>query len=205
MSSGQKRRQQPVPGGAGDADSAPDQDAALSKHLRSKVIQAIATALIGDGTLPPAFPASPQVPLQSILPARRGTGGGGAVGGAGGARGTGRHASGSTTAGRRVTSQSARGANAIAAAAAYRDRDSSALASFGLTLVELDGLSVRQRYNRILEVAIGEAGHPDELAMRRAALEQVKAGAQHRPRKGSSTSRSGPLLHWRAHDPARTG
>lgn len=171
-------------GGAGALNSSPDQNGGQSSAF-DPVIQAIATALIGDD--PDArIPRVPQIPLQSILPARRrgsGGGGGGAAGGTGGVRGTGRRTSGSTTAGRRVTGQSARGANAIAAATAYRDRDASALASFGLTLIELDGLSVRQRYNRILEVAIGEAGHPDELAMRRAALEQVKAVLSTDPEK----------------------
>lgn len=160
-------------GGDTGSDGTSDQDSAETSPY-DPLVQAIATALIGDD--PDArLPHVPQVPIQSTLPARRGSGGGAGGGGVGGVRGTGRRVSGSTTVGRRVTSQSARGANAIAAAAAYRDRDVSALASFGLTLAELDGLSIRQRYNRILEVAIGEAGHPDEMAMRRAALEQVKA------------------------------
>lgn len=141
------------------------------------VVQAIANALIGDD--PDArLPSVPTVSLQSVLPARRSSGGGGGGGGGAGgsaARGSGRQHLGSGTSGRRITSQSSRGAAAIAAASAYRDRDPATLAAFGLTLDELDGLSVRQRYNRILEVAIGEAGHPDEHAMRRAALEQVKA------------------------------
>jgi hypothetical protein len=159
--------------GAGDGDGSADGE--TSPY--DPVAQAIATALIGDDP-DTRLPTVPTVSLQSLLPARRGSaGGGGGGGGAVGssARGSGRQHVGSGASGRRITSQSSRGAAAIAAASAYRDRDPATLASFGLTLGELDALSVRQRYNRILEVAIGEAGHPDEQAMRRAALEQVKA------------------------------
>jgi len=74
-----------------------------------------------------------------------------------------------------VPSQAARGGSAIGAAAAYRDRDADALAGYGLTLDELDALSPRMRCARILEVAIGQAGHPDEQAMRDASVAQVKA------------------------------
>jgi len=74
-----------------------------------------------------------------------------------------------------VTAQAARGGSAIGAAAAYRDRDADALAGYGLTLDELDALSPRMRCARILEVAIGPAGHPDEQAMRDASVAQVKA------------------------------
>ena len=74
-----------------------------------------------------------------------------------------------------MTSQAARGGSAIGAAAAYRDRDSATLAGYGLTLEELDELSPRMRCARILDIAIGQAGHPDEQAMRQASLEQIKA------------------------------
>ncbi len=74
-----------------------------------------------------------------------------------------------------MTSQAARGGSAIGAAAAYRDRDAAALAGYGLTLEGLDALSPRMRCARILEVAIGQAGHPDEQAMRDASVAQVKA------------------------------
>ena len=67
------------------------------------------------------------------------------------------------------------GGSAIGAATAYRDRDAAALAGYGLTLQELDALSPRMRCARILEVAIGQAGHPDEQAMRDASVAQVKA------------------------------
>ena len=89
---------------------------------------------------------------------------------AGGASGGGASSGG----GRRVTAQAARGGSAIGAATAYRDRDSATLAGYGLTLEELDALSPRMRCARILDVAIGQAGHPDEQAMRQASLEQIK-------------------------------
>lgn len=136
------------------------------------LITAIAEALIGED--PDARrPSVPTFPLSATLP-RRGSGrGGGTAGGGGG--GTGLAGGGSSSGARRVTSQAARGGNAIGAATAYRDRDAAALAGYGLTLDELDALSPRMRYGRILDVAIGQAGHPDEQAMRQASLEQIKA------------------------------
>ncbi|MGN5734715.1 hypothetical protein [Arthrobacter psychrochitiniphilus] len=74
-----------------------------------------------------------------------------------------------------MTSQAARGGNAIGAATAYRDRDAAGLAGYGLSLEELDALSPRMRCARILDTAIGLAGHPDEQAMRQASLEQIKS------------------------------
>ena len=66
------------------------------------------------------------------------------------------------------------GGSAIGVAVAYRDRDAEALASYGFTLEELDALSPRMRCARILDVAIGQAGHPDEQAMREASVAHVK-------------------------------
>lgn len=74
-----------------------------------------------------------------------------------------------------MTAQAARGGSAIGAATAYRDRDAAALAGYGMTLEELDALTPRMRCARILDVAIGQAGHPDEQAMREASLAQIKA------------------------------
>lgn len=131
------------------------------------LISAIAGALIGED--PDARrPAVPSFALSDMLP-RRGGGRGGSGGGGGGGGG-----GGSSSGGRRVTSQAARGGSAIGAAAAYRDRDAATLAGYGLTLEELDALSPRMRCARILDVAIGQAGHPDEQAMRQASLEQIK-------------------------------
>jgi hypothetical protein len=133
------------------------------------LLAAIAQALIGEDK-DARRPAVPSVPLPAVLP-RRGRGGGTGEGGSGGSIG----ASGSSSGGRRVTAQAARGGSAIGAAAAYRDRDAAALAAYGLTLEELDALSPRMRCARILDVAIGQAGHPDEQAMREASVAQVKA------------------------------
>lgn len=153
--------------GAG-ADDAPPQSGGDSAY--DPLISAIAGALIGED--PDARrPAVPTFSLSATLPHQVGGRGGG--GGAGGrTRGAG---GGSSSGGRRVTSQAARGGNAIGAATAYRDRDAATLAGYGLTLEELDALSPRMRYARILDIAIGQAGHPDEQAMRQASLEQIKA------------------------------
>lgn len=138
------------------------------------LITAIAEALIGED--PDARrPAVPTFPLSATLPRRGNSSGAGSAGGGGGGGGTGLAGGGSSSGARRVTSQAARGGNAIGAATAYRDRDAATLAGYGLTLDELDALSPRMRYGRILDVAIGQAGHPDEQAMRQASLEQIKA------------------------------
>lgn len=158
-------------GGSTDADAQEDSgsDQTVTSPADS-LIEAIAAALIAEDAAA-ARPKVPTVPLSRVLPRRRG----GSGGGGGGGGGSSRAGSGSSGTGRRITSQAARGGSAIGAAAAYRDRDADALAGFGLTLQELDALSPRQRCARILDVAIGEAGHPDEQAMRHAALEQMKA------------------------------
>lgn len=128
---------------------------------------AIAQALMGEDK-DARRPAVPSIPLPSVLPSRgSGAGGGGGSGGV--------VAGASSSGGRRMTAQAARGGSAIGAAAAYRDRDAGALAAYGLTLEELDALSPRMRCARILDVAIGQAGHPDEQAMREASVAQVKA------------------------------
>lgn len=151
-----------VDGDAGSVDGGAAYDALTS---------AIAAALLDEDTAARRRRVPP-VALGSVL-ARRGggRGGGGSGGGSGGVGPRG----GSSAGGRRITSQAGRGGAAIGAAAAYRDRDANALAEFGLTLDELDALTPRMRCARILDVAIGQAGHPDEQAMREASLAQIKA------------------------------
>jgi hypothetical protein len=156
--------------GGGDADVLPDgsspagpPDPAHEKAYDA-LVAALARALIGEDK-DARRPAVPSVPLSAVRP-RRGRGGGESGGGA---------VAGGSSGGRRVTAQAARGGSAIGAAAAYRDRDAGALAAYGLTLEELDALSPRMRCARILDVAIGQAGHPDEQAMREASVAQVKA------------------------------
>lgn len=164
--------------GPGDRDS--DGDDTSSDGVGSTdsaygpLVEAIATALIGEDT-DARRPSVPAFQLAAVLSRRGGgTGSAGAGGSAGGGGSTG-GGGGSSSGGRRVTAQAARGGSAIGAATAYRDRDAAALAGFGLTLEELDALSPRMRCARILDVAIGQAGHPDEQAMREASLAQVKA------------------------------
>jgi hypothetical protein len=136
--------------------------------------EALATALAMGLTRRPQNPPS----LSSLLPRRRP----GAGGGAGGVTGaTGSTSTGSTDGSgkspgrsRRVTREAARGGAAVGAAVAYRDRDAAALAQYGASLDELDALGPRQRNNAILNLVLGDAGHPDEAAVRVAALEQVK-------------------------------
>jgi hypothetical protein len=132
---------------------------------------AIASALLGEDT-DARRRRVPTVALGSVL-ARRG--GGRSSGGSGGGGGGVGPRGGGSVGGRRITSQAGRGGAAIGAAAAYRDRDANALAEYGLTLDELDSLTPRMRCARILDVAIGQAGHPDEQAMREASLAQIKA------------------------------
>ena len=159
-------------GDAVEAEVPPGEDSSAkspgiaSEDAYSALIAAIAQALTGEDK-DARRPAVPAVPLSAVLPRRgRGAGGDGGSAGAGGG--------GSSSGGRRVTAQAARGGSAIGAAVAYRDRDAEALASYGLTLEELDALSPRMRCARILDVAIGQAGHPDEQAMREASVAHVK-------------------------------
>ena len=152
---------------AGDSTGAGDDASPQSGEdsAYDPLISAIAGALIGED--PDARrPSVPTFSLSATLPHR---GGGRGSGGGSGGR-TGGSGGGSSSGGRRVTSQAARGGNAIGAATAYRDRDAATLADYGLTLEELDALSPRMRYARILDIAIGQAGHPDEQAMRQASL-----------------------------------
>lgn len=157
-----------------DDDVNGEDDATEHSGPYDQLVQAIAEALIGED--PDARrPAVPHVPLSWVLPAGRRSGGGGgggaASGGASDRDGGARSMSGT----RRVTSQAARGGSAIGAAIAYRNRDANALSEFGLSLQELDALSPRLRCARIMDMAIGQAGHPDEQALRQASLEQIKA------------------------------
>jgi hypothetical protein len=129
--------------------------------------QALAQAL-GHG-----LSRGPAGALGSVLP-RRGSGGGGAGGAGGGGGGSARNGGRKAGGGRQVLRQAERGGAAIGAATAYRDRDDAALGAFGTSLAALDAMSPRQRNNAILNLVLGDAGHPDEAAVRTAALEQVK-------------------------------
>jgi hypothetical protein len=130
---------------------------------------ALANALLGRkvSTTDPAT-----ISLASIRP-HRGAGGGGGAGGAGGG-GTSSRAGGGTGSRRSTLTLAARGGAAIGAAQAYRDRDQAALTEFGISLADLDAMSPRQRCAAILDAVLGEAAHPDEQAIRSAAIEEVK-------------------------------
>jgi hypothetical protein len=154
-------------GEGNDVDGLPDGGDAQVAALAG----ALAIALTGDDiTL-----RVPQtlLTLADLLP-RRGTGGGGGGGGAIRAEssGSGRASGGST---RSITRSAARGGAVIGSAFALRSGNREALAEFGLDLDELRSLGPLTQCSRILDVVLGEGGHPDEMALRAAAAEQLKA------------------------------
>jgi len=144
----------------------------------------IADALVDDD---PSL-AGPQAtedtyPLTDLLPRRPGVPGPSA-GGGGGASGrrrggtvrgetgsTGRRGAGSS---RSARQGAARGGAALGAAYALREGDAGALAAFGLDLEELRTLSPTRQCVRILDAVLGEGGHPDDYALRRAVAAAIK-------------------------------
>ena len=127
---------------------------------------------LGQALVPGYSPAAPP-PLPSLL--RRSAGGGAGGGGGGGASTPSGYSGRSGTRTSRVgAQQAARGGAAVGAAYAYRNRDADALSQYGISLAELDGLSVRMRCAKLLDLVLGDAGHPDEAAVRRAAAQQLK-------------------------------
>lgn len=112
----------------------------------------------------------PTIPRPRV-PGRRGAGAGGAGGAGGGSAGAGRSGSRST---RQVIGGASRGGATIGAAYALRNRDAQRLADYGLSLAEFDSLSPRARISRLVTLMIGDDGHPDDRAIRQAAMEQVK-------------------------------
>jgi len=127
---------------------------------------ALARALLGSAT-----GTATQPTLASLLPRRYGHGGTG-TGGAVGTPGTPGRPGGRS--GRQLQQQAARGGAAVGAATAYRQRDAAGLLQYGITLEELDALTPRMRCARLLDLVLGDAGHPDEAAVRKAAAQQVK-------------------------------
>lgn len=122
---------------------------------------ALAQALLGKH---PSNLVGSKVSLASVLPSR-----GSPAGSSSTSRSSGRPAS-----RRDILHHAARGGAVIGAASAYRDRDAGALREFGIELTKLDEMSPRNRCAAILDLVLGEAGHPDEQAIRRAAIEEVK-------------------------------
>lgn len=66
------------------------------------------------------------------------------------------------------------GGRAIAAAYAYDRGDADTLAGLGLDLAELQAMSLRQRCQAILDATMAAVDQPDDVAMRRAAVEILK-------------------------------
>jgi hypothetical protein len=170
--SGRADRGQPsqAPPSGGDASGPPADDVAAAAA-------ALAAALLGDD--PDARRPSVTFPLSALLP-RRGSAGGGGAGGAGGSGGDG--AGRSRTGGRAGTGShrgvvrgAARGAAAIGGAYALRAGDTAGLRDLGLDLNELATLPPRTQCARILDAILGDAGHPDDYALRRATAEHLKS------------------------------
>ena len=127
--------------------------------------------LLGQALTPGYSPAAPPL-LSTLLAHRPGHGSGSGGGGAGSSGGyTGRTGTRTSKVG---AQQAARGGAAIGAAYAYRNRDAAALGEYGISLADLDGLSARMRCAKLLDLVLGDAGHPDEAVVRRAAAQQVK-------------------------------
>lgn len=169
-------------GSGDDGDDAVGDDAGGDDAGGDDALAGVAGALADALAHDDAALSSPPAPLTltGLLPRRGRVGGGGGRGGAGtpggGIRGAGGGA-GRTGGGSRrsVTRSAARGGAAIGGAYALRSGNREALAEIGLDLDELRGLGPRTQCARILDAVLGEAGHPDEMALRIAAAEQLKA------------------------------
>ncbi|WTO32962.1 hypothetical protein OG399_45165 [Streptomyces achromogenes] len=157
-----------LPGiGTGPADTL---DLPDGQQLLDDVVQALATALNKDDADHGTVPAG-GYPLSALIAPARGSGGGGGGGGAGGAAGPGRIGGGSQ---RQVLKGASRGAAALAGAYALRNGDAAQLRELGLDFTELSSLPRRTQISRILQAVLGDAGHPDEAALRRATVKHVK-------------------------------
>ncbi|MGW0711481.1 hypothetical protein ACWD4G_36950 [Streptomyces sp. NPDC002643] len=155
--------------GTGSANSPDTTDLPDSQQqFLDDVVQALANALNKDDADHGRVPAG-GYPLSALIAPARGSGGGG--GGAGGAAGPGRVGGGSQ---RQVLKGSSRGAAALAGAYALRNGDAAQLRELGLDFTELNSLPRRTQISRILQAVLGDAGHPDEAALRRATVKHVK-------------------------------
>lgn len=157
--------------GLGDGVDVPAQDTPSDSPPVPPEYDDLGQAL-GQALMPPVRPG-PAPSLPSLLPRSRGSGGGGGGGTGGGETGGYAGQVGGRTR-RSVALQAARGGAAVGAAHAYRARDAAALSQYGITLAELDALSPRMRCAKILDLVLGDAGHPDEAAVRKASAQQVK-------------------------------
>jgi hypothetical protein len=150
----------PPPDGQG-----PDPEAAAAA-----VAAAIAAALLAED--PQARQPTSSVPLSTLL--SRGRGGGGGSGGGATTGRSGAHGRAGGGSRRQVVSGARRGGAALGGAYALRNGDAAGLRELGLDLGELSQLSPRVQLAKIIDATIGEAGHPDDYALKRATIEHLK-------------------------------
>lgn len=163
----------PDGGSSGDASQGGDVESQL-ENLWGTIADALDS---DDPTLhAPVEPGSPRLQLQSLLPWLASSNGGATSGGGRGGSATPRTGGGREGARsrRQVVRSAARGGTALAAAFAVRSGDEGYLAEIGLDLARLRTLSPVRQCAEILDAVLGEGAHPDELALRRAALEALK-------------------------------
>lgn len=156
----------------GDRPSAPPSDAGPPPSDDAAAAAAVlAAALLADD--PDARRLSVTFPISTLLPRRGGDGRGGGGGGDGAGRSStgGRAGAGSR---RGVVRGAARGAAAIGGAYALRAGDAAGLRDLGLDLDKLAALPPRTQCAQILDAVLGDAGHPDDYALRRATAEHLK-------------------------------
>jgi len=135
----------------------------------------IGDALVGeDPSLGDAQPDAGAISLGRLLPQRGSFAGGGAATGASAARPGG--PAGRTGAGskRQVVRSAARGGAAVGAGYALRQGDAESLAELGLDLDRLRSMGPVRQCAAILDAVLGEGGHPDEYALRKASTESLK-------------------------------
>lgn len=144
------------------------------------LVQAVVDALIDEdpAALAPEVPSDTQpldLPGPVSVSSSGGGGGGGGGGGAsaGGVRAAGKGRSGGSSR-RRVGRSAGRGGVALGAGYALRRGDAAALGELGLDLAALEAMSPREQRLALLNATLGDANHPDEFALRRAADEFLK-------------------------------
>ena len=166
-------QEMPDPGAGGDATPGPAAEGGdtAAESPAADVAAAIAQALWSEDPQV-RTPTPPRFPLGNLLPRRSGSGGGGGGGGRRGSTSTGGRAGGRSS--RQVAKGAQRGGALVAAAYALRRGDAGALAELGLDLAELQGLDVITQSARLLDAVLGEAGHPDEGALRKASFRHAK-------------------------------